>query len=219
MTEATKQQQQKTGDLFKKIRDTKGTFHARMGVIKDRHSKDLTEAEESKRWKRYIEELHKKGLSDPHNHDGVVTHLESDILECEVKGALGTIIMNKASGGDGIPAELFQILKDDSVEVLHSICQEIWKTHQWSLDWKRSIFIPVPKKAMLKNVQTSICLCSFYMLAKFMLKILQALLPQYMNQELANVQAEFQRKQIQLPTLLDHGKGKGITEKHLFLLH
>ena len=160
----TKQHQKKTGDLFKKIRDTKGTFHARMGVIKDRHSKYLSEAEETKRWKRYTEELYKKSLSDPHNHDGVVTHLESDILECEVKWALRTITMNKASGGGGIPAEPLQILKDDSVKVLHSICRQIWKTHQWSLDWKMSVFIPVPKKAILKNVQTTIHLCSFHML-------------------------------------------------------
>ena len=121
----------KTRDLFKKIRDTKGTFHAKMGTIKDRNGMDLTEAEDiKKRWQGYIEELYKKDVHNPDNHDGVIIHLEPDILELEVKWALGSITMNKASGGDGIPAELFQILKDDAVKVLHSICQHIWKTHQ-----------------------------------------------------------------------------------------
>ena len=118
-----------TRDLFKKIRDTKGTFHARMGSVNNRNVRDLTEAEASKkRWQEYTEELYKKDLHDPGNHDGVITHLEPDILECEVKWALGNITMNKASGGDGIPAELSQILKDDAVKVLQSICQQIWKT-------------------------------------------------------------------------------------------
>ena len=121
----------KTSDLFKKIRDTKGTFHTKVGTIKDRNSMDLTEAEDiKKRWQEYTE-LYKKDLCDPGNHNGVITHLEPDILECEVKWALGSITINKASGGDRIPVELFQILKDDSVEVLHSICQQIWKTWQW----------------------------------------------------------------------------------------
>ena len=116
----------KTRDLFKKIRDTKGTFHAKMGSIKDINGMDLTEAEDiKKRWQEYTEELYKKDLHDPDNHDGVITHLEPDILECEVKWALGSITMNKASGDDGIPVELFQILKDDAVKVLHSICQQI----------------------------------------------------------------------------------------------
>ena len=115
-----------TRDLFKKIRDTKGTFHAKMGSIKDRNGVDLTEAEDiKKRWQEYTEELYKKDLHNPDNHDGVITHLEPDILECEVKWALESITMNKASGGDGIPVELFQILKDDAVKVLHSICQQI----------------------------------------------------------------------------------------------
>ena len=122
----------KTGDLFKKIRDSQGTFHAKMGTIKDRNGMDLTEAEDiKKRWQEYTEELYKKDLHDPDKHDGVITHLEPDILECEVKWALGSITTNKASGGDEIPAELFQILKDDAVKVLHSICQYIWKTQQW----------------------------------------------------------------------------------------
>ena len=122
----------KTRNLFKKIRDTKGTCHAEMGSIKDRNGMDLTEAEDiKKRWQEYTEELYKKGLYDPDNQDGVITHLQPDILECKVKWALGSITMNKASGGDGIPVELFQILKDDAVKVLHSICQQIWKTQQW----------------------------------------------------------------------------------------
>jgi len=113
---------EKTRDLINKIRNTKGTFHAKMGSIKDRNGMDLTEAEDIKRWQEYTEELHKKDLHDPDNHDGEITHLEPDILECEVKWALGNITMNKASGGDGIAVELFQILKDDAVKVLHSIC-------------------------------------------------------------------------------------------------
>ena len=121
----------KISNLFKIIRDTKGTFHTKMGSIKDRNGRDLTEAEDiKKRWQEYTEELYKKDLHDPDNHDDVITHLEPDILECEVKWALGSITMNKASGGDGIPVELFQILKDDAVKVLHSICQQIWKTQQ-----------------------------------------------------------------------------------------
>ena len=119
----------KTRDVFKKIRDTKGTFHAKMGSIKDRNGMDLTEPHDiKKRWQEYREKLSKKDLHDPDNHNGVITHLESNILECEVKWALGSITMNKASGDDGIPVELFQILKDDAVKVLHSICQQIWKT-------------------------------------------------------------------------------------------
>ena len=119
---------EKTRGLFKKIRDTKGTFHAKMGTIKNRNSMVLTEAEDiKKRWHQYTEELYKRDLNEPDNHDGVITHLEPDILECEVKWALGSITMNKASGGDGIPAELSQILKDAAVKVLHSICQHIWK--------------------------------------------------------------------------------------------
>ena len=140
-----------TRHLFKKIKDTKGTFYAKMGSIKDRNDTDLTEAEEiKKRWQEYTEDLH-----DPNNHDGVITHLEPNILECEVKWALGSITMNKASGGDGIPVELFQIPKDHAVKVLHSICQQIWKTQQWSQDWKRSVFIPIAKKTMAKNAQNT----------------------------------------------------------------
>ena len=125
----------KTRDLFKKIRDTKGTFHAKMDTIKDRNDMDLTEAKDiKKRWQEYTKELYKKDLNDPDNPNGVITHLEPDILECEVKWALGSITTNKASGDDGIPAELFQVLKDDAVKVLHSICQQIWETQQWPED-------------------------------------------------------------------------------------
>ena len=145
----------KTRDLLKKIGDTKGTFHAKMGTIRDRNGKELTEAEDiKKRWQEYTEELYKKDPHDPNNHDGVITHLEPDILECKVRWALGTVIKKKASGGDGIPIELFKILKDDAVKALHSICQQIWKTQQWPQDWKRSVFFPIPKKAMPKNVQS-----------------------------------------------------------------
>ena len=136
----------KTRDLFKKIRDTKGIFHAKMGTIKDRNGMDLTEAEDiKKRWQEYSKELDKKDLQDPDNQDDVITHLEPDILECEVKWALESITTNKASGGDGIPVEPFQILKDDAMKVLHSICQQTWKTQQWPQDQKRSVFIPIPK--------------------------------------------------------------------------
>ena len=149
-------------DLFKKIRDTKGTFHIKMGSIKDRNGKDLTEAEDIKRWQVYTDKLYKKDHHGSDNHDGVITHLEPDILECEVKWAIGSMTTNKASGGDGIPVELFQILQVDAVKVLHSICQQIWKTQQWPQDWKSSVFIPIPKK----NAQTTAQLHSSDMLVK-----------------------------------------------------
>jgi len=140
----------KTIDLFKKIRNTKGTFHAKMGIKKDRNGMDLTETEDiMKKWQEYTEELSKKNLHDPDNHDGVITHLEPDILESEVKWVLGS------------PIELFEMLKDDAVKVLHSICHHIWKTQHWPQDWKRSIFIPTPK-----NVQTTAQLHSPHTLAK-----------------------------------------------------
>ena len=142
----------KTCDLFKKIRDIKETFHAKMGSIKDRNGMDITQAEDiKKRWQEYIEELYKKDLHNPNNHDGMITHLEPDILSYKVKWALGSITTNKASAGDGIPVELFQILKDGAVKVLHSICQQIWKTQQWPQGWKRSVFIPIPKKGTAKE--------------------------------------------------------------------
>ena len=156
----------KTRGLFKKIRDSKGTFHARTGMIKDRNGKGQTEAEEIKRWQKYMEELYKKDLHDPDNHDGVVTHLEPDILECEVKWALGSITMNKASGSDGIPVELFQILKDDAVKVLHSICRQIWKTQQWPQNGNGQFSFQSQRKAMPKNDQTATQLHSSHMLAK-----------------------------------------------------
>ena len=140
-----------TRDLFK-IRITKGIFDAKKGSKKNRNAVDLTEAEDTKkRWQEYTEELYKKGLHDPDNHNGVITHLEPDILECEAKWALGSITTNKVHEGDGIPVELFQILKDDAVKVLNSIYQQIWKTQRWPQDWKRSVFIPVPKKANAKE--------------------------------------------------------------------
>ena len=157
----------KTKDLFQKIRDTKGTFHAKMGTIKDRDAMDLTEAEDiKKRWQEYTEELYKKDLHDPDNHNGVITHLEPDILECEVKRASGSIIMNKASGCDGIPVELFQILKDDAVKVLHSICQQIGKTQQWPQDCKGQFSFQPQRKAMPNNAQTTAQLHSSHMLVK-----------------------------------------------------
>ena len=148
---------------------------------------DLSETEDIKRSQEYTEDLYKKDLHDSDNHDGVITHLEPDILECEVKWALGSITTNKASGGDGIPVELFQILKDDAVEVLHSTCQQIWKIHQWPQDWKTSVSIPIPKKGNAKKCSNY---CTFALIShasKVMLKILQARLQQYMNRELPDV--------------------------------
>ena len=163
----------KTRDVFKKIRNTKGTFHAKMGTIKGRNGRDLTEAEDiKKRWQEYTEELYKKDLHDPGNHDDVITHLEPDILECQVKWALGSITKNKASGCDEIPVELFQILKDDAVKVLHSTCQQIWKTQQWPQDWKRSVFIPIPKKVYAKECSNYCRIALISHASKVMLKIL-----------------------------------------------
>ena len=162
----------KTRGLFRNLRDTKGTFHAKMGSIKDRIGMDLTEAEDiKKRWQEYTEELYKKDLHDPDNHDGVITHLQPDTLECKVKWALGSITMNKASGGDEIPSELFQILKDDGVKVLHSVCQQIWKTQQWPKDWKRSVFIPIPKKGNAKDCSNYHTIVLISHPSKVMLKI------------------------------------------------
>ena len=164
---------EKTRDLFKKISDTKGIFHAKMGSIKDRNGMDLTEAEDIKRWQDYTD-MYKKDPHDPDNHDSVIIHLEPDILECEVKWALGSITMNKASGGDGIPVELFQILKDDAVNVLHLICQQIYKIQQWPQDWKRSVFIPIPKKGNTKECSNYCTIALISHTSKVMLKILQA---------------------------------------------
>ena len=148
----------------------------------------LTEAEDiKKRWQEYTEELYKNDLHNQHNHDGVITHLEPDILECEVKWGLESITMNKASRGDGIPVELFQILKDDAVRVLHSICQQIWKTQQWPQGWKRSVFIPIPKKSNFKDCPNYCTIVLISHTSKVMLKILQARIQQYVNCELPAV--------------------------------
>ena len=164
-----------------------------MGTTKDRYGLDLTEAENiKKRWQEYTE-LYKKDLHDPDNHDGVITHLEPDILECEVKWALGSITMNKAGGGDGIPVELFQILKDDAVRVLHSICQQIWKTQQWPQDWKRSVFIAITKKCNAKECSNYCTIALISHTSKVMLKILKARLQQSVNRELRDVQAGFRK--------------------------
>ena len=159
-----------------------GTFHAKIGSIKDRNGMDLAEAEDfEKRWQEYTEELYKKDLHDADNHDGVITHLEPDILECEVKWALGSITKNKVSEGDRSLVELFQILKYDAVKVLHLICQQIWKTQQWPQNWKRSVFIPIPKKGNAKECSEYYTVALISHAGKVMLKILQARLQQYVN--------------------------------------
>ena len=155
---------------------------------------DLTEAEDiKKRWQEYTEELDKKDLHDPDNHKGVITHVEPDTLECEVKQALGSITMNNASEGDGIPVELLQILKDDAVKVLHSICQQIWKIQQWPQDWKRSVFIPIPKKGNVKKCSNYCTTALISHASKVMLKIPQARPLQYVNHELPDVQVGFRK--------------------------
>ena len=185
-----------------------------------RNGRDLTEAEViKKRWQEYTEELYKKDLYDPDNHDGVITHLEPDILECEVKWALGSIITNKASGGDGIPVELFRILKDDAVKVLHSICQQIWKTQHWPQDWKRSVFIPIPKKGNAKECSNYRTIALISHVTKVMLKILQARLQQYVNHELPDVQAGFRKgrgAEIKLPTSVGSSKKTREFQKNIF---
>ena len=195
---------EKTRDLFKKIRDTKGTSQANVDTIKDRNSMDLTESEDiKKRWQEYTEKLHKRDLNDPENHNGVIIHLEPDILEYKVKWAFGSSTMTKARGSDGIPAELFQILKDDAVKVLHSICLQIWKTHPGPQDWKRSVFIPIPKKGNAKECSNYRTIALISHSSKVMLRILQARLQQYMNRELPDVQAGLEKAEepeIKLPT-------------------
>ena len=184
---------------------------------------DLTEAEDiKKRWQEYTEELYKKDLHDPDNHDGVITHLEPDILECEVKRALESINRNKASGGDGIPVELFQILEDDAVKLLHSMCWQIWKSQQWSQDWKSSVFIPIPKNCNAKECSNYDTIALISHASKVMLKILQARLQQYMSRELPDVQAGFRkgrgtRDQIaNIHLIMEKAR---LPEKHLFLLY
>ena len=162
--------------------------------IKDRNGMDITEAEDIKKmWQEYTEEMYKNNLHDPDDHDSVITHLEPGILQCEVKWALGSITMNKASGGDGIPVEVFQILKDDAVKVLNSICQQIWKTQQWPQDWKRSVFIPIPKKGNAKECSNYHTIALISHASKVMLKILEATLQQYVNHELPDIQAGFRK--------------------------
>ena len=211
----------KTRDLFKKIRDTRGTFHAKMGLIKNRNGMDLTESDDiKKRWQEYTEELYKKDLHNPDNHDGVTTHLEPDILECEVKWALESITTNKASGGEfhlrWIPVELFQILKDDAVKVLHSIYQQIWKTQRWPQDWKRSVFIPVRKKGNAKECWNYHTIALISPACKIMLKILQARLHQYwtMNFQMFKLVLEKAEKpEIKLPTSAGSSKKQESSRK------
>ena len=171
-----------------------------------------------------ITELYKRDLNDPDNHNGVVTGLEPDILECEVKWPLESITTNKARGGDGITAELFQILKDDAVKVLHSICQQIWKTQQWPQDWKVSVFIPIPKKDNAKECSNYCTIAQFSHASKVMFKVLQARLQQYVNRELPDVQAGFRKgrgikDQIANIRWIDHRKSKRVPAKHLLLLY
>ena len=183
----------KTRVLFKKIKDTKGTFHVTMGSIKDRNGMDLTEAEDIKRrWQEYTE-LYRKHLHDPDNHNGVITHLEPVLPESEVKWALESITMNKASRGHGIPVELFQTLKDDAVKVLYSICQHIWKIQQWPQYWKRSVFIPIPRKGNSEECSNYHTIALNTHASKVMLKILQAWLQQYVNRKLPYVKASFRK--------------------------
>ena len=176
----------KTRDLFKKIRYTKGTFHAKRGTIKDRKKQKI-----KKRWEEFTEELYKEDLHDPDNHNGMLTHLEPDIPESEVKWALGSITTNKARGDDGIPVELFQSPKDEAMEVLHSVCQQIWKTQQWLQDWKRSVFIPIPKEGNANECSNYCTIVLISHTSKVMLKILQVRLQQYVNQELPDVKVGF----------------------------
>ena len=186
---------------------------------------DLTEAEDiKKRLQEYTYNLYKKDLNDSDNHDGVITHLEPDIPECEVMWALGSITMDKSSGGNGIPAELFQILKDDIVKVLHSICQQIWKTQQWPQDWKRSAFLPITKKGNVKGCLNYHTIALISHASKVMLKILQARLQQFMNCELQDVQAGFRkgrgtRDQIANICWIIEKLSKRIPGKHLLLLY
>ena len=176
-----------------------------------------------KRWQEYTEELHKKDLNDTYNHNSVITHLEPNILECEVKGALGIITTYKASVADAISAELFQILKDDAVKVLHLICQQICKTQQWPQDWKKSVFIPVPKKGSAKECSNYHTIALISHVSKVMLKILQARLQQYVNRELPDVQSGFRKgsktrdQTANIPWIIE--KAREIQKKYLFLLH
>ena len=212
----------KTRDLFKKIGDTKGTFHAKMSTIKDKNSKDLTGAEEFKKMvQEYIEELYRKGLNDLDNHHGMVTHLEPFILECEVKWLLGSITINKASGGDGIPAELLQTLKDDTVKALHSICQHSRKLSSGHRTGK-GVFISIPKKGNTKESSNFRTIALISRASKIELKILQARLHQYVNQELPDVQDGFRkgrRTGDQIPNICQIIEKEKEFQKHLLMLH
>ena len=194
-----------------------------MDTIKDRNGRDIIEAEDiKKRWQEYTEELYKKDLHHPDNHDGVITHLEPDILECEIKWALGSITMNKASGDDGIPVELFQILKDDAVKVLHSICMEIWKTQQWPQDWKRSIFISVAKKGNAKECSDYHTITLISHTNKVMLKFSQTRFQQYMNENFQMFKLDLEKAQeleIKLPTSAGSSKKQEFQKNLLFLLY
>ena len=213
----------KTRDLFKKIRDTKGTFHAKMDSIKDRHGIDLTEAEDiKKRWQEYTEELYKKELHNPDNQDDVIIHPEPDILGYEVKWALGSITTNKDSRNDGISVELFQILKDDTVSASLYMSANL-ETQQWPQDWKRSVFIPIPKKGNAKECSNYCTIALISHISKVILKILQARLQQYMNHELPDVQAGFRKGRGTRDQIANiHWiikKAREFQKKHLFLLY
>ena len=207
----------KTKDLLKKIRYTKGTFHAKMGTIKDRNSLNLTEAEDvKKRWQEYTEKLYKNNLHDPDNHNGVITHLEPDILECEVKWVLGSITTKKASRGDGIPVKLFQIQKMMLWKSCTQYDQQIWNTQQSPQDWKRSVFIPIPKKGNAKEC-SNYCRIAFISHAcKLILKILQASLNSTRTENFQMFKMDLESMddpEIKLPRITENRKGKRIPEK------
>ena len=180
-------------------------------------------AEDIKKWQEYTEELYRKDLRDPGNQNGVIIHLEPDILECEVKWALRSITMNKASGGDGIPLELLQIIKDDAVKVLHSICQKTWKTQRWPQNWERTLFIPIHRKGNVRECSNYHRIALISHTSKVMLKILQARLQWYVNCDSPDVQAGFRKRQRNQKSncqhLLDHQESKRISEKHLPVLY
>jgi len=194
-----------------------------MGSIKDRNGKELTDVEDIKKtWQKYTGERYKKGPNDPDNHDAVITHLEPDILECEVKWALGIITTNKASEGDGIPVEPFQILKDDAVKVLHSICQQIWKTRQWPQDWKRSVFIPIPKKGNVKECSNYCTIALISHASKVMLKILKQGFNSTwtVNFQMFKLDLEkAEQPETKLPTSVGSDKNQGNSNKASTLLH
>ena len=195
-----------------------------MSKIKERNGKDLIEAERLRRGGKNTQKNYtQKVLNDSDNHNGTITHLEPDVLECEVKWALGSITTNKASGDDGIPIELFQILKDDTVKVLYSICQQIWKTQQWQQDWKRSVFIPIPKKGKAKEGSNYGKIALISHASKVMLKILQARLQQYVNRELPDIPAGFRKGKGTRDQIANvHWiikKAREFQKKHLLLLY